>query len=411
MIAANVAAARFLDRHKVPTLYRVHGLPEVDRLETLRQFLREFGLWLPPADEVTPRAPARPAAEARRPARRAAHLDGRDPLDAAGGVPAGQHRSLRARARALRALHLADPPLPGPRRAPRHPPGAARAATRRSSSRGTGRSRCSGRTARSASAAPTRRRAARWRGSSATTCRIASARSSTASSRASWTSGCSCSSTACRSTGCCTSPRSGRTTSRRDRSGFRMIGRSSGKIFKLGDRLRVRVTNVSLDDRRVDFELAGADGNAAAAERERPRQVGGGVADGAIRSRYGTARRCAVLLVAATPAARAARAARRAARDGRAPSREIRDAGGTRRRAGRDPAADDAQLDKLAEGGRHQGVVAEIAPRAGDPETQLEEALESAGGRAAAARARRRHGPAQSRRLPAHRRMRPASRP
>jgi 23S rRNA (guanosine2251-2'-O)-methyltransferase len=41
--------------------------------------------------------------------------------------------------------------------------------------------------------------------------------------------------------------------------------------------------------------------------------------------------------------------------------------------------ADDAQLDKLAEGGRHQGVVAELLPRAGDPETQLEEALEAAG--------------------------------
>jgi 23S rRNA (guanosine2251-2'-O)-methyltransferase len=42
-------------------------------------------------------------------------------------------------------------------------------------------------------------------------------------------------------------------------------------------------------------------------------------------------------------------------------------------------AADDALLGKLSEGGRHQGVVAEIAPRAGDPETQLEEALEAAG--------------------------------
>jgi len=41
--------------------------------------------------------------------------------------------------------------------------------------------------------------------------------------------------------------------------------------------------------------------------------------------------------------------------------------------------ADDAQLDKLAEGERHQGVVAEVLPRAGDPETQLEEALEAAG--------------------------------
>jgi 23S rRNA (guanosine2251-2'-O)-methyltransferase len=42
-------------------------------------------------------------------------------------------------------------------------------------------------------------------------------------------------------------------------------------------------------------------------------------------------------------------------------------------------AADDSMLDRLAEGGRHQGIVAEIAPRAGDPETQLEEALEAAG--------------------------------
>jgi len=41
--------------------------------------------------------------------------------------------------------------------------------------------------------------------------------------------------------------------------------------------------------------------------------------------------------------------------------------------------ADEPLLDKLSEGGRHQGVVAEIAPRASDPETQLEEALEAAG--------------------------------
>lgn len=41
--------------------------------------------------------------------------------------------------------------------------------------------------------------------------------------------------------------------------------------------------------------------------------------------------------------------------------------------------ADDAQLGKLAEGERHQGVIAEIVPRSGDPETQLEEALEAAG--------------------------------
>jgi 23S rRNA (guanosine2251-2'-O)-methyltransferase len=37
------------------------------------------------------------------------------------------------------------------------------------------------------------------------------------------------------------------------------------------------------------------------------------------------------------------------------------------------------ELDRLADGERHQGVVAEIVPRAGDPETQLEEALEALG--------------------------------
>ncbi|MGH8177922.1 MAG: ribonuclease R [Steroidobacter sp.] len=47
MIAANVQAARFLKKHRIPTLYRVHGQPEADRLETLRQFLQGFGIHLP----------------------------------------------------------------------------------------------------------------------------------------------------------------------------------------------------------------------------------------------------------------------------------------------------------------------------------------------------------------------------
>src|SRR5690606_41475497 len=47
MIAANVQAARFLKRHKVPTLYRVHGQPEEDRMEQLRQFLQGFGIPFP----------------------------------------------------------------------------------------------------------------------------------------------------------------------------------------------------------------------------------------------------------------------------------------------------------------------------------------------------------------------------
>lgn len=46
MITANVAAARFLQRHRIPTLYRVHEGPTVERLEKLRGFLGELGLGL-----------------------------------------------------------------------------------------------------------------------------------------------------------------------------------------------------------------------------------------------------------------------------------------------------------------------------------------------------------------------------
>jgi ribonuclease R len=43
----------------------------------------------------------------------------------------------------------------------------------------------------------------------------------------------------------------------RDRSGFRMVASRSGKVFKLGDHLRVRLINVIIDERKIDFELAG----------------------------------------------------------------------------------------------------------------------------------------------------------
>ena len=44
MIAANVCTARFLNRHKLPTLYRVHEGPKADKLTDLREFLGELGL-------------------------------------------------------------------------------------------------------------------------------------------------------------------------------------------------------------------------------------------------------------------------------------------------------------------------------------------------------------------------------
>ncbi len=46
MVAANVAAARFLKRHRMPALYRVHQGPSAEKLASLRQFLGELGLTL-----------------------------------------------------------------------------------------------------------------------------------------------------------------------------------------------------------------------------------------------------------------------------------------------------------------------------------------------------------------------------
>ncbi|OOZ41097.1 ribonuclease R [Solemya pervernicosa gill symbiont] len=44
MIAANVATAKFLARHKMPTLYRIHDTPKEAKLNDLHEFLGELGL-------------------------------------------------------------------------------------------------------------------------------------------------------------------------------------------------------------------------------------------------------------------------------------------------------------------------------------------------------------------------------
>lgn len=46
MLAANVAAARFFERHKLPALYRIHETPKEEKLADLRTFLGELGLSL-----------------------------------------------------------------------------------------------------------------------------------------------------------------------------------------------------------------------------------------------------------------------------------------------------------------------------------------------------------------------------
>jgi ribonuclease R len=55
MIAANVEAAKFLRKHRIPGLYRVHAKPDPERFEELRQYLLSLGLKnVPHPDHVEP---------------------------------------------------------------------------------------------------------------------------------------------------------------------------------------------------------------------------------------------------------------------------------------------------------------------------------------------------------------------
>ena len=51
MLAANVCAAGFLEKHKHPVLYRIHEGPTPEKLEAVREFLKEFGLQLGGGDD------------------------------------------------------------------------------------------------------------------------------------------------------------------------------------------------------------------------------------------------------------------------------------------------------------------------------------------------------------------------
>ncbi len=55
MIAANVQAAKFLRRQRIPGLYRVHAKPDPERFEELRQYLLSLGFKVPHPKHVEPR--------------------------------------------------------------------------------------------------------------------------------------------------------------------------------------------------------------------------------------------------------------------------------------------------------------------------------------------------------------------
>ncbi|TFG82171.1 MAG: ribonuclease R, partial [Chromatiales bacterium] len=55
MVAANVAAARYLERHKMPTLNRVHAVPSGEKVADLQEFLNGLGLGLRGGSKPTAR--------------------------------------------------------------------------------------------------------------------------------------------------------------------------------------------------------------------------------------------------------------------------------------------------------------------------------------------------------------------
>ena len=54
MILANVAAAETLERARVPLLYRVHDEPALEKLQSLREFLRTLDISLPKSEALRP---------------------------------------------------------------------------------------------------------------------------------------------------------------------------------------------------------------------------------------------------------------------------------------------------------------------------------------------------------------------
>jgi ribonuclease R len=269
MIAANIAAARFLDRHRVPTLYRVHGLPEIDRLETLRQFLREFGLWLPPAEEVKPE-----------------HL--RDLLAKIGdrtdallistavirSMPQAVYQPGNIGHFGLALEHYAH--FTSPIR--RYPDLVVHRGIRQVLQAGDPQALvdwhgafpvlgqdCSFRERRADEAT---RGAIAWLKCYYMQERVGEEFDGIVSGVVDF--GLFVQLDGLQVDGLVHVSSLGQDYFTRDRSGYRIVGRSSGRVFKLGDRLRVRVTNVSLDDRRVDFELASVAGEPRRSRRPGP---------------------------------------------------------------------------------------------------------------------------------------------
>ncbi|MET0984157.1 MAG: ribonuclease R [Steroidobacteraceae bacterium] len=254
MIAANVQAARFLKKHKIPTLYRVHGEPEADRLEQLRTFLAGFGVHLP-AD----RAPT--------PKELAAVLHGLSESEDASLIQTVVIRSMpqavyQPKNIAHFGLALSEyVHFTSPIR--RYPDLAVHRGIRHVLRGGTADDLrwtpnmevlgqdCSFKERRADEAT---RDAMSWLKCEYMQDKIGDEFSAVVSGVVDF--GLFVQLQGLQVDGLVHVSGLGADYFSRDRSGFRMVGARSGKTYRLGDHLRVRLINVNIDERKIDFELA-----------------------------------------------------------------------------------------------------------------------------------------------------------
>ena len=107
MLCANVAAD-LLENAKLPALYRVHEGPNQDKLDSLRDFLSEMGLYLSGGDEPTTGDYQKVLQQiAERPDRHLLQTQV-DQIHDAGGLQPGKLWSLRFEFRQIHPLYLPD---------------------------------------------------------------------------------------------------------------------------------------------------------------------------------------------------------------------------------------------------------------------------------------------------------------
>ena len=142
MILANEAVAALLAGRRREALYRVHERPDPQSVALLLAKLADLDVPTPPAPErLTPQAAAELAGAASRARRRATSTQsgrGREAFPSLvlralkqARYDPREPRPLGAREPRVLPLHVADPPLPGPRRPPRAAARARRSATTR----------------------------------------------------------------------------------------------------------------------------------------------------------------------------------------------------------------------------------------------------------------------------------------